>query len=91
MVGSEGRTLLLDWQYDGGEDDRGQKGKYGKVLGQTSIARPCGLPVFGIDRTIIRPVPVFEEGKSVLQLDELLLGLPMAVVLLPNQHGKGQG
>ena len=55
------RDSLSGWQHDSDEGHTGQKGENRKVLQQTAITSPIGLPVIRVHRTTIRPGALFEE------------------------------
>lgn len=83
--------LLLGSEHDGDKNEPGQQCENRKVLRQALIAGPLGLPVFRVDRAILLTGERFEEAEDLFKINELLFGLPMAGMLLPDHQSKGYG
>lgn len=81
--------VLLGRPQDGDEDEAGQKSENRKVLEQAPIARPFILPVFRVESAVMMRGEFPEEAQGLLNLDELLFGLLMAGVVLPDDSHIG--
>ena len=77
---------MLGRQHNGNEDESDKEGEQSEILLQPAVMRPIRPPVCRVDWGIVRPARVFEEIECKLKVNELLFGLPMAVVLLQDHH-----
>lgn len=75
---------------DRDEDNTGKKSEDRNVLQQTSIPSPFILPVFRVESAVTMRGEFPEEAQGLLNLDELLFGLPVAGVLLPDDPHIGE-